>query len=478
MMGKISENIDELYEQLGDIFSNCFDIVRRELTDVDGRRAILVFSDGLVNKDTIQDNVIRPLLGFSFDVAEKRVANIADMRLRLLSPVDVKSEHSLRQAVQMVLYGDTALFIEGASECLVVQTRGWQSRGISKPDTQQSVRGPKEGFTETLLFNAAMLRRKIRDPRLKLEILRCGNVSHTDICLAYVEGVAEKKLVDEVRRRIESVDVNYILESGHIEQLIEDQHRTVFATIANNEKPDIVAGKLMKGRVAVIVDGTPFVLTAPMVFTENFQAVEDYYSRPFYANFLRLLRLLAYFVTLTLPALYIALVSYHREMIPEQLLQTLISANEGVPMPPVLEMFIMLLLYELLREALLRLPTQIGSTVGIVGVLIIGDAAVGVSLLGAPTVVIAAMTFITSAVVNSAADSTAVIRMILLILAAAFGVFGVYIGIFLVLAHLCTLTSLGYPYMLPVAPVRPQGLKDSIVRGNIRNILKRGGING
>ena len=472
---EISRKSDENLERLNEIFSGCFDIVRRELTDINGKKVIVVFSDGLVNKEQIQQFVLSPLLGFALREKNGAIENLEDIQKKLLSAADVKPERDMDEAVKKCLSGDTALFVEGATECLIVQTRGWQSRGIAEPSTQKSIRGPKEGFTETLLFNVAMIRRKIRTPDLKMEIMQIGDETRTDVCIAYIKGVAEDKVVAEVRGRLQSIDARYILESGHIEQLVEDNKRTIFSTVANNEKPDAVAGKLLKGRVAIIVDGTPFVLTVPMVFAENFQAVEDYYTKPYYANFIRILRYVAYVVTIVLPAVYVALVTYHQEMIPDQLLTVLIEAIESVPMPPVLEMFIMLIFYELLKEALLRLPSQIASAVGIAGVFIIGDAAVNAHLIGAPTVVIAAMTFITSAVVNAAMDSSAVIRIILLVLGAAFGVFGVFIGIFLVLTHLCTLKSFGHPFMAPFSPFRFRGFQNIVLRQSTKEMLKRDG---
>ncbi len=282
---------------------------------------------------------------------------------------------------------------------------------------------------------------------------------------------ADAALIDGLRDRLKAAEVDYVLESGHIEQLIEDKKYTLFATTGNNEKPDVTAAKLLKGRAAIIVDGSPFVLTAPMLFSENFQSPEDFYSRPFYANFLRVLRFLAYFVTLTLPAVYVALAMYHNDMIPDRLLNTLIAASEGVPMSIALEMLIMLVIYELLREAMLRLPSAVGASVGLVGVLIIGEAAVGIHLIGAPTVVIAALTFITSAVVSPLTDSSAIIRLLLLLLAACAGAYGVLLGLFLLLVRLCSLTSYGCPYMLPIAPLKLSALSKTVLRLDIRSIL-------
>lgn len=472
---KVFPDIRKMQSYLKDTFKDCFDVVMRQLTDINGRKVIVMFIDGLVDKESIQDNVISPFLGFALHVSELKIKNIDDISKRLLTPVDIKAKENLLEIIQNFLSGDTAVFIDGSKEALIIQTRKWPSRSISEPDTQQNVRAPKEGFTETLLFNVVMLRRKIKNPRLKTEIIKIGELTNTDVCLVYIDGLTPPKLIADLRQRLHKLNVKYIMESGHIEQLIEDSHMTLFSTTGVNEKPDVVAGKLLKGRAAIIVDGTPYVLTAPMLFVENFQSASDYYSRPVYANFLRVLRFLAYFIALCLPAFYVALVTYHHEMIPDKLLNTLTLASEGVPIPTALEMGIMLILYEFLREAMLRLPAPIGGSVGIVGVLIIGEAAVGVNLIGAPTVVVAALTFIASALVSPLNSSSVILRFALLILGAAAGAFGVFIGLFLLLIHLCTLTSYNHPYMLPLAPVCFKGLKDSLLRLNIKDLLGKDG---
>ena len=473
MRQRISSNIEKNHARLKETFSGCFDIVLRRLKNIQDKDVLIIFSDGLVDKELIEKSIIAPLLGFALDVESLRIRNLEDIREKLLSSVQIQAAEDMSAAVLSCLSGDTVVFVDGSRQALIIQTRKWQFRGISEPETQRSVRGPREGFTETLLFNVAMLRRKIKSPLLKAEIIKIGSVTKTDVCLSYIEGIADEQLVTLIRDRLQAIDSAYILESGHIEQLIEDKHKTLFSTTGNNEKPDVVAAKLLKGRVAVIVDGTPYVLTAPMLFSENFQSPEDFYSRPFYANFLRLLRYAAYFITLTLPAFYAALITFHRDMIPDKLLSTIILASEGVPMSIPLEIFLLLVVYELLREAMLRLPSAVGASVGLVGVLIIGEAAVSVNLIGAPTVVVCAVTFIASAVVSPLTDSTALMRLVLLALAAFMGAYGVFLGLFAMLSRLCALTSYGCPYMLPIAPFDLSGVKSSVMRMDIRDILKR-----
>ena len=475
MTRKISSHIEKNAKEIETLLAKNFDAVTRFAEDISGRRFFVLFFDGLADKELIHETVIAPLLGYSMTVDIRGTCNLREIQTRLLTSVDISAAQDIDDAILHALSGDTILFVDGASQAIVLQTRKWMNRGIPEASTQKTIRGPKESFTETLLFNVALLRRKIKSPALKTEVFKIGSVTQTDVCLAYVEGVAKEELIALVKNRLKAINVKYILESGHIEQLIEDHHHSLFATTGNYEKPDIVAAKLLKGRCCIIVDGTPFVLTVPMLMGENFSSPGDYYSRPYYANFLRILRFFAYLVTLILPGLYVALVTFHREMIPAELLSTLIVASEGVPLPIGAELFLILILYELLREAILRLPEAVGGTVGIVGVLIIGEAAVGINLIGAPSVVIGALTFITSAVVSPLADSTALLRLGLLLMGTFFGAYGVFAGMFLLFVYLCSISSYGCPFMLPLSPIRISGLKDTVLRADIRSMLRKTG---
>lgn len=475
MTKKISSQIQENANAIETLFAKNFDAVTRYAEDVGGRRFFVLFFDGLADKELIHETVIAPLLGYAMTVDLRGECDLRGIQTRLLTSVDISAAQDMDEAVLHALSGDTVLFVDGASQAIVLQTRKWMNRGIPEAASQKSIRGPKESFTETLLFNVALLRRKIKSPALKTEVFKIGSVTQTDVCLAYIEGIAKEELIRLVKDRLSAIDVKYVLESGHIEQLIEDHHRSIFATTGNYEKPDIVAAKLLKGRCCIIVDGTPFVLTLPMLMSENFTSPGDYYSRPYYANFLRLLRFFAYLVTLILPGMYVALVTFHREMIPAELLSTLIVAGEGVPLPVGAELFLILVLYELLREAILRLPEAVGGTVGIVGVLIIGEAAVGINLIGAPSVVIGALTFITSAVVSPLADSSAILRMGFLLMGSFFGAYGIFSGLFLLFVYLCSISSYGCPFMLPLSPLRLSGIKDSVLRLNVRSMLGKTG---
>lgn len=473
----ISSDLTENIKNIKKITLGSFDIIVREFRTVNGVRMSVVYVDALVNKITIQGNIIKPCVEAKFRLKDIKISNIKNIFQDVLSAGDVKEEAMLSNGISEVMFGQTLLLMDGQVKGLIIETRGWQSRGIQQPNVQKSLYGPQEAFTETLLFNVGLMRRKIRSEKLKTEILRVGNSSKTDICLVYLDGVADTGLVNTVRGRIVKVkDIDYLLDAGHLEQLIEDSPKSLFGTVGMQEKPDIAAAKVMEGRVAIIIDGSPFVLTVPLLFIEGFHAAEDYYSRPFYANVIRFLRIFSYIITLLLPAIYIALVNFHQEMIPEKLLYTIMKAKDGIPLPTFLELLLMLVLYEIIREAVLRLPSALGSTIGIVGGLIIGQAAIDAGIVGGPVVVVAAITFMTSAVVNRTTDSVVILRIIMFILAGIIGIFGILLGLFGLFVHLCALESFGVPYMMPVVPINKKGMQDAAFRFPIKKILdKRSG---
>ncbi|MBO8169581.1 MAG: spore germination protein [Thermoanaerobacteraceae bacterium] len=465
----ISRNLDQNLKLFKDILGTSNDIIIREFSFGRDRKinAALIFVDGLIEKTTVNQSIIKPLMYDShlFSLDETNVSSNIDYICRaMLSVGEVQKTGSVEKIIDGCLYGDSVLLVNGAREALVISTKGWESRGITEPKTEAVVRGPREGFTETLRSNTSLLRRKIRNPDFTLEVIKVGKRTRTDVCIAYLKGVVNPRLVEEVKRRLKRIDTDAILESGYIEQFIEDAPFSPFSTIANSEKPDVVAAKILEGRVAILVDGTPMVLTVPMVFIESFQTAEDYYSRPYYATLIRLLRFLAFFITILAPAVYVALTTFHQELIPTNLLITMAAAKEGTPFPAAAEALGMGVIYEILREAGIRLPRPVGSAISIVGALVIGEAAVSAGLIGAPMVIVVAITSISSFVVPSQSDLTAILRVVMTIFAGFMGAFGIIILLLWVLIHLSALRSFGTPYLSPLAPLSFSDLKDVFVR--------------
>jgi len=460
----ISQDLSENLKAIQKIFEKASDVIIREFKIGTEQQvsAIAVLIVGLVNEESVNDNLIKPLMSLRQNMSKESAVKV--VKESALSVTSIEEVQTLEDVVTGILAGDTALFIEGADSALLASIRGWEARGVDEPKTESVVRGPREGFVESLSTNTALLRRKIKNSNLKLEKMTVGKQTKTEICIVYIDGIANEKIVQEVKDRITRIETDSILESGYIETFIEDAPYSLFPTVGNSEKPDIVSAKLLEGRIAVLTDGTPFVLTVPYLFIEAFQNSEDYYSRPYLATCIRWLRWLAFFISTFLPSLYVAITTYHQELLPTSLLTSIASAQEGIPFPTIVEALLMQVAYEILREAGLRLPKAVGQAVSIVGALVIGDAAVSAGLVGAPMVVVVALTGISSFVVPGLTDVTTVTRFVLLILAGFAGMYGVMLGFSGFLTHQLSLRSFGVPYMSPLVPLNVADLKDVLVR--------------
>jgi spore germination protein KA len=324
---------------------------------------------------------------------------------------EVEETDRISELVDGYLSGDAVLLMDRYSKALVVGCKGWEKRQIEKPQNESVVRGPLESFTEDFITNTSMLRRIIQHPDLVIESMRIGRKTRTKVGITYVKGIVDQALVSEVKKRLNAINTDAILDSGYIEQFIEDSPFSLFPTIGHTEKPDVLAAKILEGRVGILVNGSPFALTAPMLFIEHFQSAEDYYGRPYDTSIIRLFRYLSTAFSILLPSLYVALTTFHQELIPTPLLFTMASAREGTPFPAVLEAGIMVVLFEILREAGVRLPNPVGQAISIVGALIIGESAVSAGLIGAPMVIVIALTAVSGFVVYSLSQPVAILGM-------------------------------------------------------------------
>lgn len=459
----LTANLDLIQKEL----NNSSDLIIRRfsLGDQLKDQGAVVFIDGLVDKKQIEWSILRPLMLMKGPGLEK--ANGADrleyIELNLITVGEIKREYRLDQVVAAVLSGKTVLMIDGAEEALAITTPGWEKRSVNEPDSEVVVKGPREGFTETLRTNTALLRRKLGDPGLTLETLQVGTRTKTDVCIAYLKDIADPKLIKEIRLRLEKINTDGLLSAEALEEFIEDSPLSFFATIGYTERPDVVCAKLLEGRAAILVDGTPVVLTAPFLFVENFQSPDDYNFKPFFGSLIRWVRYTAFGISILLPASYVALTAFHQELIPTQLLITIAAATEGTPFPGVIEALAMGLVFEILREAGIRLPRPIGQTISIVGALVIGEATVTAGLVGAPLVIVIALTAITSFVTPALVQESTIIRFGLTLLAGILGAFGITIGLLAILIHLTSLRSFGVPILSPITPMDLRGLAQDVL---------------
>ncbi|MCL6477251.1 MAG: spore germination protein [Peptococcaceae bacterium] len=467
---RLSPRLDDNLNLLESILGRNTDVIIRRfrLGMAEQTGAAVIYVDGMVDKNVLNSNVMKPLM------LESRKAGFSPAGENLLGLVrnftvtvsNIRDTHIMDDVVTGILYGDVILLIDGQDTALILGIKGWSAREVTEPESEVLVRGPREGFTETLRTNTTLIRRRLRSPNLTFEDLHIGRVSNTVVTIAYIRGIASPELVDEVKNRLRRIDIDGVLESGYLEELIEDNPYSPFPHIFHTERPDRVAAALLEGRVAVLTDGTPITLIVPGEFITFMQSPEDYYERYILGTSIRWLRYIAFTISLLLPSLYIAITTFHQEMIPTRLLISLAAAREGVPFPALVEAMLMEFTFEALREAGIRLPRAVGQAVSIVGALVIGQAAVQAGIVSPLMVIVVAITGIAS-FMNPAFNIAITMRLLrfpMMLLAGTLGLFGVMAGILAILIHLAGLRSFGVPYLASLAPLHTGNLKDVAVR--------------
>ncbi|MED4886308.1 spore germination protein [Lysinibacillus fusiformis] len=470
----LAKNIKVIQNTLG--HSN--DIIIREITigEDEPHRLAIISIDGLSDKTMISDSVIDKLMANIEEEQEIEITTINQyVRSSYLTVGDVMNIENFTSLYYAILNGETVILLDGFAEGIVTSTKSAKDRAVTEPSTESVIRGPRESFTETLRTNTALIRRKIKSPNLWIKSRVIGEVTQTDVAVMYIHGIASDKIVAEVLARLDRINIDGILESGYIEDFIQDSKNTMFPTVYNSERPDVIAGELLDGKIAILVDGTPFVLVVPALFTSFLQSAEDYYQHWMISSLIRILRFFGISLALVAPSLYVAITTFHQEMLPTAMLISIASQREGVPFPAVVEALIMELAFEILREAGLRMPRTIGPAVSIVGTLVIGQAAVDAGVVSAVMVIIVALTAICSFLFPAygLSNTIRVLRFPLMILAAMFGLFGVMFGIIVIILHLCSIRSFGVPYLSPFAPFIIQDQKDAFLLLPRRRLLTR-----
>ncbi len=459
LSGDLGRDMSLLRARLG----HSEDIVLRDFRygAQDSFAAALIYVAGMVNQEVLDNAVLKPLL---FDEAANHPYDMPTLAATMVASVSVIVRDSVDAMVDDILSGCTLLLAEGCHQGLSIGARKWPQRAVQEPSTETVVRGPRQGFVETLQSNLVMIRRIVKNPNLRIEMMTVGRQTNTSVAILSIEGVVMPGLVEAVKGRIASMDVDMVLESGNLQAAMSDAPWSIFSTVGSSERPDSVAGMIMEGRVAVAVDGSPFVLTAPCLFMESFQNPEDYYIKAYFATFMRIIRLFSYVIAMMAPAAYVALTTFHQEMLPTPLLFSMAAGHQDIPFPSLVEALLMMVLFDVLKEAGVRLPKPIGSAVSIVGALVLGQSAVDAGIISPFMVIVVAITAIASFTVPSQMNTTLLLRYFLLLCAGFLGGFGIVMALLFLLLHLSSLYSYGVPYMSPFAPVSLEGIKDSAVR--------------
>lgn len=478
---KIDKDINKNEQVLKNIFKDANDIIFRKIESGENQKLkmLLVYVDGMTTKEAISEYAVENLM-HNLDVnrlekSDQELQNaISNTNITITEIAVLKN---IQECVDKVLSGETVLLIDGCSKGIMLASRGWPMRGVQEPSAETLIRGARDGFNETMKVNITLIRRRIRDPKLKVKYMQVGNRSKTDIAVIYLEDVVNKTVLETVEKRIKNINIDAVLESSYIEEMIEDDSYSPFPQIENTERPDAAASALLEGRVVITVDNTPSVLIAPAIFVSFMQSSEDYYERWMPSCVTRMIRYLALPIVMLLPALYVAVTQYHPNLLPTQLALYVAASRANVPFPPYFEALLMELVMELVREASLRITSPVGSTIGLVGGLVIGQSSVEAGLITPMAVIIVALTAISSFAIPSYnfSSSLRMIRFGFIIAASMFGLFGISIGLCFLIIHLCTLKSCGVPYMTPLSSFidNRKDLRDTIIRPRIKNMVRK-----
>ncbi len=380
---------------------------------------------------------------------------------------------SFEEMINRIASGDIGLMIDGAESFFVLSLRDYKIRGITEPPVSTVLRGPREGFVEDMKVNMTMLRRRFRTPDLVFDLMQIGKYSGTQIAIAYIDGVADNSVVEKIKSRISEINCDGIIDSSYIARYIEDNKHSLFNQVGTAEKPDIIAGKLLEGRVAIICDGSPTVITLPFVLFEHFQASEDYYTKSYRASATRILRVIAMIIAISLPAAYVALQEFQYHMFPLKLLVVIMNSLQGVPLTPTIEMIVLLLVFEILNEASVRMPRYVGTALSIVGAIVLGESAVSAGLLSVPTLLVTAMSTIGLYCVPDEVDAGSILRILFVAVAGVLGIFGLILAVFALFGYMVGLRNYGTSYMAPFAPMLPLDMQDGVTKKNLIDMKKR-----
>lgn len=457
---ELSDDLHKNLRSLESIYGHSSDVIFHNFSIGDHTEAALVYIEGLSNTEEIDRHVLSPL--------QQRL----QMRLTLddirqtITVSSIKRVQTIGDVLDEISGGNPVLLVNREKQGLSVGLPKWEKRSIEEPSAESVLRGPREGFIETLNSNTAMLRRKVRSANLKIKSMNIGSYTRTKVAVAYIEGIADIGLVKEMINRLQRIETDGVLASVDIEELIEDHPASPFPQLLSTERPDVVSAYLLEGHVAVMIDGTPSALVAPITFFSLFQSPEDYYERFVAGTAIRWLRYLFLGISLLGPSIYVAVITFHQEMIPTALLLTMANSREQIPFPALVEAILMETMFEALREAGARLPKQIGVAVSIVGALVIGQAAISAGIVSAPMVMVVAITGIASFMAPrfTIGITIRVLRFPMMLLAGFLGILGLILGLLVIMSHLLTLRSFGVPYLSPLAPLQKRELKDVLWR--------------
>lgn len=468
----LRSTVDDNMLLLRQKFPESMDLNTREMAFGKTKIALLT-CEGLVNAETLAISVIGPLsrLARQPGMCKEKLVDFI-MHKSILSP-EQKEFFDFDALFKALMSGFAVLLIDGESRGFAFGVQGYKYRSIDDATNETNELGPKEAFVEPIRVNLSMVRRRIKSPNLQFELMTLGAQSKTDVCLVYMNDRTSASLLREIRLKLQRVNLDIILDSSYLRPYLENHPFALFSSVGTTERPDIVCGKIAEGRVAVLVDGSPFALILPFLFSENFKSFDDYAHRPYFSTFVRLLKYFSFYLSFLLPGAYVAITTFHPELLPHELLFSIAASEEIIPFSLMVEALFIYLVFEIMREAGIRLPSAVGHTIGIVGALVIGDAAVNAGLIGAPMVMVVAITAICAFSVPQLYEPIMILRFAFIIIGGYAGLFGIALGAVTVSALICSMNSMHIPVTAPLSPLDQKWLGDSILFGGIRRLSGR-----
>ncbi|MUG87138.1 spore germination protein [Paenibacillus timonensis] len=466
-MTSINRSIEANEAYIKERFQQCSDVVFRSFALKDETLLFIVYLDGMVRLQTVEENVLKPLIFIGLPQGLDRMQSLVEtFRRKWLPLTNIRTDESLEDLVNHILQGGLAILVDGEDSALIAQIQDFETRSIQEPRKESTMRGSKEGFVENIRTNTSLLRRRIVHPDLKMESYKIGTYTQTEVVLAYMKGIADEKVLSEVREKLSKIALDGVIDSAYIEEWLENNSFSIFSQIQNTERPDIVTASLLEGKVTLLTDGTPFALLLPVTFWSGLQSADDYFERFVFVMLTRMVRYLMTFISFAFPALYVALSTFHPEMIPSYLMVGIATARENSPFPTVIEVFIMMVIFDGLQEAGVHLPNQLGPIVSIIGALVIGQAAVEAGIISTPIIIVISLTGVAAYTIPrySASLPFRLIRYFLTFISGFLGFVGFAYGLIFLLIHLVMLESFGTPYLSPIAPFDGKRIRDLFIR--------------
>lgn len=451
------------------MMKNSSDLIMK-YAKVCGTDICVISLDGQTDANKIANLVYRPLASLAgTECSPERLAEM--ITSELLIAADEKTITTAGEAVDAIMNGFCVILTDGSDKGAAVGVQGFETRAVTQPENHRNVRGAREGFVEALHTNVSLVRRRVKTSDLTFRYMKTGSRSNTEICVCAMGSMTDKRLYDAVISRLEKLPLSLVLESGYIQPFLENGD-PLFSDVGATERPDVFVSKLYEGRIGIIVDGSPFALTVPKLFTENFIMLDDYVEKPLFATFIRIIRYIAFLVSILLPGFYAALANFHPELIPDALLRNLAAAEALTPYSVLTECIILDIFYEIMREAGLRLPSNVGHAVSIVGGIVIGDIVVSAGLVGAPMLLTVAIASISGYIVSDLNNAIAVIRFVMILAGGLFGLLGIAAVCLLLCVGICSLDTFGAPFMMPLAPFSARGMRDTFLRRSWKHLTK------